>query len=355
MRLVGGAFVVCVCLLMLLGGTFAQDISPGSEALLTSVLADVGAQTGDVARQHAFNAHLSELKAAAAVDPALGLATAYLASRFAADAEMTLALAGDNDALTRPLSDAQFSGAALAFAEANAAASAGIPPTQLELYKFGTSWDNLMPIGKALIGGAQSPELKSLIDTATKVYKAGKSADEYLNGNDPDVAKIISDFLDLIPSGLSPALSGPTSVAFGDLMNWNAGMWDQTTKGVDLINDAIRTGTLDQEKLGQVTQQLKLLAGQGPWGKDTAKKMLDSWLGNFPKLKKLIGALWPDQPPPRCGMINCNCGAIEAGILTGGWRDACRQGEAALLAQCSATGTISGSCGDPAGPGAFPP
>ncbi len=355
MRLVGRAFVGVMCWLLLLGAASAQDLTPASEALLSGILTEVAAQPDDVARQHSFLSHLPELDAAGSSDPVLAFATAYLSSRLAGDAAVQLALQGVTYAQQKPLTEAMFVDATVPFAEAMAASSQGITPTPLQLYQAGLGWNNISEIGKDLIGSQLPPETKTLIDNAIKTYKAGKALDDYVKGNDKDVSKIIGAFVDLIPASVSPAFSGPAGVAFGDLMTWNAGMWNQTTQGIDLINDAMRTGQLDQDRLGQITQQLKLLAGQGPWGSDTARKMIANLLDSFPKLKALFNSLWPEQPKSNCDLINCNCGAIEAGILTGGWRDACRQGEASLKAQCQASGVISGSCGDPAGPGAFPP
>lgn len=42
----------------------------------------------------------------------------------------------------------------------------------------------------------------------------------------------------------------------------------------------------------------------------------------------------------RCGEIDCDCANLEAGLLTRGWRSACRSEQSSAIAHCRATGQI---------------
>lgn len=332
----------------------AQDVSPASAELLQRILDDAMAQPDDVQRQRAFIAHLPELQAASATDPMLKLAVAYLGARFATDAATAWLLKGVDEIPQGQVSVAMFSGAELDFVEAAASSSLGIPPTQLELYKLGTSWNDVLSLGLTMkdFGGRETPQVASLIDAAGKVFKAEKSAEQYFKDNDPDVATIMGDILDLVPSAASPVLSGPLGVALSDLMNWNASFFDRIDDGIDILNDGMRTGHLDHERLARLTQQIKTLARQGPWGTQTAKAFLNKWLANFPRLSKLLGALWPDLPL-QCHLISCDCGNVSAGLLTKQWQEQCKESEDRISKMCLATGKLTGVC-NPGGPAAFP-
>ena len=189
--------------------------------------------------------------------------------------------------------------------------------------------------------------------TDYQIFKAGKGIADYLNNNDADVSKDVEDLAGLVTPGMSLPLAGPASVAFSDLMGWDARMTDKTAQCIDLLNDALGTGHLDHAKLAQLTQDIKTLAHQGPWGSSTAKSFLSKWMGNFPKLNKILGALWPTDSTLQCYLISCDCSNVEAGLLTKPYREQYRQSEERISKMCMETGVISGTC-NPGGPAAFP-
>lgn len=343
-------------LFALLGAARAEDILPPSEAALTKVLQDLAGQTDAGLRQQVYIADRPQLAAAAGNDPALSAALVYLDTRLAGEAAAAWNLAGIESlgsGFSSPADLAQGSGRD--FAEAAAALSLGMPIPDLQLYRLGEAWNGFLALGGTLkdLGPRQTKQVGTIIDKAGKVFKAGKGIDDYLNNNDADVSKDVEDVLGLVTPGMSLPLAGPASVAFSDLMGWDASMFDKTTQGIDLLNNAIETGHLDQAKLAQLTQQIKTLAHQGPWGSSTAKSFLSKWMSNFPKLNKLLGALWPFDTNLQCHLINCDCSNVEAGLLTKPYEEECKQSEERITKMCQETGMISGTC-NPGGPAAFP-
>ncbi len=60
------------------------------------------------------------------------------------------------------------------------------------------------------------------------------------------------------------------------------------------------------------------------------------------------------EPTGDCARVTCDCENLEAGILTGPWRDQCRQEEVALKRKCAAEGSVSQPC-SMSGPNPWPP
>ncbi len=61
------------------------------------------------------------------------------------------------------------------------------------------------------------------------------------------------------------------------------------------------------------------------------------------------------SPAAACGRIDCDCENVSFGLLTGAFRDECRNHEAELRRQCAESGRVDGNCNDtPSGPNAFP-
>ena len=61
------------------------------------------------------------------------------------------------------------------------------------------------------------------------------------------------------------------------------------------------------------------------------------------------------SPAANCGRIDCDCHNLDFGLLTGPFREECRNHEAGLKQQCEATGRIEGSCHPTAsGPNPWP-
>ena len=132
-------------------------------------------------------------------------------------------------------------------------------------------------------------------------------------------------------------------------------MWSATTAGLNVVADAISSGKVDDARLKRVTGQLQKLANTGPWGGIDASTFLREMAKELPGVGKIIKRLWREPIPPQCKAINCDCGAVEFGLLTGEYRKECVAAEEKLIAECAATRIVSGSCNTvAAGPFATP-
>ena len=194
-------------------------------------------------------------------------------------------------------------------------------------------------------GGARAGSLLRLLGYYESVAEI---ADD--RGTDEDeehLRKRASALTALIPPDLLPA--APLVPFVRSNVVWTRQMMDSSTAGVDVVTEAIRTGSVDQKALAQVEARLERLRG-GPWGTREAREFLEAICSRMPRLGSYCGDLFglvveaPLAIPVACRPINCQCDSISAGILSGGWRDQCLKDEASLLARCIADEVVSGSC-----------
>lgn len=333
------------------------DLAPTSLDLLDrldSALMGVGDHPVD--RYFAYADLKEELDANAEGDPALPLVAAVANVSLASDVRASYLESGLewSQLGVGPIETTE---GALAFVTAAYFVSPRTPPSREELYRMGEALDRLTAAGMSLdqLGIHASPAMLEWMESAVKLFKAGMSAEELANAEDPDRARIVRDFADLIPAELAPAINGPAMAAFADVLDWNGKLWDASTEGLDLVSEAISRGELDHEAYAALAERIETLSGQGPWDSDTAEEFLKKWAESLPGVGKLTKALWPESKPPECEPINCDCDNLEFGILTGPYQDECRAAEAELLRQCRKTKQL-GSCHPTAsGPGAYTP
>ena len=181
-----------------------------------------------------------------------------------------------------------------------------------------------------------TPNLAEMDEKATKAY--------------------IDRVIGLIPPGLSPALSGPGGVIFRDTLAWNNSMWQESTKGLDLVSEAIRTGEFNTEEYNKVRDRLNQLSA-GPWGSDTAKDFFKALCKGIP-----VAGAWCDDvfkavenvfAPLVCEEISCDCENVGGGLMRGPLIVQCELAQQSLRMECEATKAVTGSCDAGAvGPGA---
>jgi hypothetical protein len=332
-----------------------DDLKPSSQLLLDELGDELAEKSDAYDRYRAYWDRDVTLADIAADDPLLAMLAPILrlevgagvAEEFGVNAIETLAY-DEPENLEWAIDDL------LASAYYNSSAS---PPTRKDLYKLGGALDRLNAAGMSVsqIRDAAPPLIGELLDKAIKLYKAGLSADELANADEPERDRIIRDFLSLAPTSLNPQLGGPAGAAFADALDWNGRMWDATTDGLDLVADAIETGHVDMERHAAIAARIEALAAKGPWDGDTATTFFKQWATGLPGIGKFLKAVWPEPLPELCKPINCDCDHVMMELF-GEFRKACLATEAELISRCAEKKAISGSCHPTAqGPDAFPP
>ena len=351
-------FVFAFVCALLSPSAFAQsDFAPGSLALLDRLDGELlGAGDDPIDRYLAYDGVSADLAAAAQEDGMMPLAMTVANVDLASDVRLDYVGRGLEwiELGTGPIERNE---SALGFITAAYFTPESTPPTRQQLYELGEALDRLNAAGMAIeeLGIQAAPAMLEWIESAIKIYKAGLSAAELADGDKPDRARIVRDFVDLVPPSLAPALNGPAGAAFADLLDWNGQLWDVSTAGIDVVADAIARGELDQERYAAVAATLERLAADGPWDSDTAREFIKKWAESLPGVGKLVKALWPDPLPAQCQPINCDCDSIDWGILTTEYRKECKAEEIALKRQCRDTKAVAGTCHPTAsGPAAFP-
>jgi hypothetical protein len=204
--------------------------------------------------------------------------------------------------------------------------------------------------------GDAGERLNGALDRIEQVNEIFENLEDVAAGDTEAVDDFVTGVLGLLPAGASPALSGPASVAFVDVMQWNANMYDASADGLNLVADAIETGQIDQTRLNEITERLNNLS-QGPWGGDTARDFVRSWCGLLPALGGLCEELFDEVAEliegPVCARIDCDCANVGGGLLAGPDRVTCEINQADMRAFCEANNRIEGVC-EPGGPNAFP-
>ncbi len=201
------------------------------------------------------------------------------------------------------------------------------------------------------------PKAEKLLKMLVWAENLGNSLDD--RGREETAAhldKRLKAFTDLVPATLLPA---STILPFvrGNI-RWTRQMFDNSSEGLDIVRNAIASGQVDRARLEKLLEQQRRLQ-KGPWGVPEVQQFFLDLCAKLPAIGPFCKDLFASagdalsQPPAVCRKIDCNCDGIEAGLLTGPWRQQCRQEQADLLARCVRDGAISGRC-ITAGPGAFP-
>ncbi len=345
--------LICISLVATNGAAGQDDLSTETIALLDRLESGLSEAGDDAPR--AYQA-LESAGLFDSDDPAMSLVLAVVESQLASGVQLAYLDEGLRWAGTAT-SPADAREAALYFVDVATYDPLITPHTRRELYALGEALDRLTAAGLSMseLQGNTSPAGLRLIEDAIKLFKAGLSTEELAESETPERNRIIRDFIDLIPPQIAPALNGPAGAAFADLLDWDGKMWDAATDGIELVADAIGSGELDRDRYASIAGALEDLAGQGPWGGDTAREFLKKWAENLPGVGKLIKAVWPEPVPEECRAIDCDCENIDFGLLTKPFQQDCRAAEAELIRQCTATRTIVGACHATAyGPGAIP-
>lgn len=222
---------------------------------------------------------------------------------------------------------------------------------------------------------ANLPKLADAVDAATgdtqlagkirgalgKIASLAKAARESANLRKMDrKAKkaYLDNLVSILPPAGGPAINGPAFVVFRDTLVWNSEMFDESTKAMDLVTEAIETGQFDSNAYAKIEQRLKDLS-KGPWGSDTASDFFENlckkipiagaWCGDaFKLVKDLIAGT-------DCGSINCDCENVGGGLLRGPLIVQCKIAEQDLVLACQSQKRIVGTCDAGArGPAATP-
>ncbi|MBW7860853.1 MAG: hypothetical protein H3C33_07100 [Rhodocyclaceae bacterium] len=338
----------------------AQDtLSPESGAVVAE-LADALSAAGDdaVARYAAFGSLAAAFVSAAASDDSVPSGQAIADTALAAGAQVQMMREGL--LALDPVQDSPDAAAVslASFLAAAALASPFSPPTSAELYALSDRLDRANAGGMSLAGILRDvrPDALDRVADLLKAVKAALGARDLASDPEADRARIVRDFIDMVPASAAPILTGPAVAAFADLQDWNGRMWDGATHGMDLVSEAMETGELDNDAYAALSAEIEDLARKGPWDSDTAAEALKKFAESLPFVGGLLKALWPEDTVDECTVIDCDCGGItDWGILNGAMRDQCRATENALRAECAASGMVEGSC-DPIaqGPGASP-
>ncbi len=174
--------------------------------------------------------------------------------------------------------------------------------------------------------------------------------------NEAETKKFIDRYFILFPAAVAPALGAGGGVILRDTLAWNMEMFHESSKAMDLVSEAMRTGEFNTEEYNKISDRLKSLSA-GPWGSSTAKDFLKSlckaipaagaWCDDaFKVVEELISGV-------DCEAITCDCENVGGGLMRGPLIVQCEIAQQSLISECQATQTVTGSCqSDAAGPGA---
>lgn len=148
---------------------------------------------------------------------------------------------------------------------------------------------------------------------------------------------------------IGPGLAGPGWPMLRDGLVWNSELADANAEGVRIVEDAIRNGRVDEERLRRLDARLRFLA-RGPWNRDTLRDMLASVCSLVPGTGSLCQSIFDHILDGAeaignvtCGEITCDCGYLDgiAGALRG---VECALREAQMQAQCFSDGAPQSAC-----------
>ena len=77
-----------------------------------------------------------------------------------------------------------------------------------------------------------------------------------------------------------------------DKLAWDKEMWSESASGLELVADAMANGSIDDDRLAQITGRLNQLGDEGPWGTESGTSFLKKMVGGIPGVGKVLGALW---------------------------------------------------------------
>lgn len=140
--------------------------------------------------------------------------------------------------------------------------------------------------------GDADPEALKFIDKALKWARAGDTVQQMRKTGEVNVERFVDDTLALIPTNQAGALQGPAGVFFRDTLKWDQKMWSAGTEGLDLVAEAMETGSLDGDRLTELSSRLDQLGKEGPWATGTGTDFLKKMVGGVPVVGKILSALW---------------------------------------------------------------
>lgn len=316
------------------------------------------------ARHEAYWRAEAEMRAYDDIAPGAELTRWMINMQMAAEA----AIAELSDALSQleGAAGGDLSLQAAGFAAAVGAVQPHIPPIPSAAYKFveaTNAYDktaaakNLPQVREAiaLFGGEKAKavsEALGKLEKATELYDKAEAAAK----GDPDaVNELARTLAGMVPAPVAPSLAGPPKIAFNELTDWDKEMYEVSAEGVYIVEDAIKKGRVDTERLAKVTQKLEDLR-RGPWDGDTAREFAKSWCDKLPPVvSDLCKKVFEKEKPPTCADIDCDCESISGGIIVGPLKVQCELHESELRQLCESHGEVVGSC-DPGarGDAAFP-
>jgi len=171
------------------------------------------------------------------------------------------------------------------------------------------------------IGGTQ-PRSKTaeLIEQIAALAKKARDAANPQNMNEAEKRRAIDRLFGLLPRGAGPALTGPGYTVFRDTVVWNSEMFDESSKAMNLVADAMTTGKFDQQTFGKIESRMKDLA-KGPWTEKTAVDFFERLCKGIPvagpwcgEAFKLFKAKSSDVD---CAAISCDCDNVPGGLMKG--------------------------------------
>ncbi len=205
-------------------------------------------------------------------------------------------------------------------------------------------------LGDSSAGARAQILLKSLIGIGQSV-KGGASA----TALSKEAIKAQRDaFLDLFPSSIMPY--APIVPLVRDQIQWTADLFDGSSRAMDIVTAAIRSGTFDAAAFAQVENDMITLFSRGPFGTETFKDVMLGWCKTIPELGKYCSDIWREMKyainSKMCRAVACDCDNVQKSFH---WiyRAECLKHELQARLECAVAKKVVMGCLHPHGPAAF--
>ena len=140
--------------------------------------------------------------------------------------------------------------------------------------------------------GSEEPESLKFIDKALKWVRAGDTVQKMRETGELNVERFVDDTLALTPANQAGALQGPGGVLFRDSLKWNDKLSSCNTAGLDLVSGMIESGSMDDDRLNELTDRIHRLSSETPWGGDTGGSFVKKLVGQIPVIGGILTSLW---------------------------------------------------------------
>jgi len=145
-------------------------------------------------------------------------------------------------------------------------------------------------VRKYLQGGQRVDPRVEYLNRVAQGVRAVESARQLKAEDEKSARNFAEDWLRMLPSTAAPGYTGPASALAGDIVVWTRQMFETSTRGLEIVRDAMETGNVDTARVKAMEDRMNTLR-TGPWSKDTFGRVVKEYVEDIPVVGKIADLL----------------------------------------------------------------